>query len=98
VAQKTSHPPLEQKTRVRIPPEDKVFREMLLSKTDLSCIGFVFNWEICKGFGHKIFFDVMYSPNFNLYSCYLTKVGLENWQKKFDMDPNVDLLFRFECF
>jgi hypothetical protein len=41
VAQWTSHPPQGQKTRVRIPPGCKVFREiiaLLLCVTDLLCI------------------------------------------------------------
>jgi hypothetical protein len=41
VAQVTSHPPQEQKTRVRIPPGYKILKEiiaMLMCKIDLICI------------------------------------------------------------
>jgi hypothetical protein len=59
LVQWTSHPPQRQEARVRIPPEDKVFREniaILLCLIDLICIVYALKKEI-KALEQKVFFN-----------------------------------------
>jgi hypothetical protein len=76
VAQWASYLPLEKKTRVRMPPGYKVFREnmvMMLCVTCLICIVCVFIWEIITLPTNKYLKKIYFAAEiyFWIYSTYL---------------------------